>query len=226
MKIKEILSELRTILEHGRASIANRFDDRNLYYAFLKHRAELIRQLTEKGRTLNENTYSVIAGIDLEPTTLYGIACYTNGCIYKRSVSDFPELVNNRYGSIVKDITDAEGNSIPYGAFESQKYDKYSLTKRDTPQSFIMNNKLYVIHNTDIASINAIAVVYDPIKIEDMQLCGEINTCYSPLDLELPVEKSVLRTIYGMVYEEIFGVAMKVPIDSIPEAKTPLAQQG
>lgn len=226
MKINEVLSELEGVLNHGRKSKDFRFDSRQLYYMLLKHRAELLRQMTEKSRVLNERTYSLISGIDLEATSLYGIPCYTNGCIYKRSVSEFPELVNNRYSSIIKDAVDAEGNSIPYGTFETQKYDKYSLTKKNTPQTFILDNHLYVIHNTDIASITVLAVVYDPLKIYDVQRCGEVTTCYDPMTTEFPVEKSILRTIYGMVYEEIFGVSMKIPIDTVPDAKTPLAQKG
>ena len=225
MKINEILSELEGVLGHGRKSKDFRFDSRHLYYSLLKHRAEIIRQLTEKGRTLNENTYSVISGIDLEIAPLYDIPCY-DGCKYKRSVSEFPELVNNRYGDIVKMVTDAEGNELAFGAFEGQRYDKYSLTKSKTPQSFILNNHLYIMHNVDIASINVVAVVYDPLKVYDVQKCGEVTTCYDPMTTEFPVEKSILRTIYGMVYEEIFGVAMKIPIDSVPDSKTPLAQKG
>lgn len=225
MKINEVLAELRVILNHGPKSDTFRFDDRDLYYMLLKHRAELIRQRTDKHRPLSEYTFQTLAGIDLEPATLFGIPCYTNGCIYKRSVSELPEVVANRFGLLVKHVTDAEGNEIPFGKFESQRYDKYSLTKKEIPQSFVLNKHLYVINTTDLESVTATLVLYDPLTANDIQLCGEVTECYDPLEHDFPCEKDLLRTAYQLVYEEIFGIAMKIPIDSIPDAATPMAQK-
>lgn len=225
MKINEILAELKTVLNAGRTSKDFRYDDRDLYYMLLKHRAELLRQRTEKHRMLNEYTYQTLASIDLEATTLHGVECYPDGCLYKRSVSEFPELVSNRYGALIKHVTDLEGNEIPYGQFENLRYDKYSLTKKTTPQAFIVNKHLYVLHNTDLEGVVLTGVFYDPTEVNNVQLCGEVNTCYDPLTSDFPFEKDLLKACYGLVYEEIFGVAMKVPIDTIPDAATPLAQK-
>lgn len=225
MKINEALAELKVILNHGPKSKEFRFDDRDLYYMLLKHRAELIRQRTEKHRMLNESTYQTLASIDLEVTSLFGVPCYTDGCVYKRSVSEFPELVSNRYGALIKHVTDLDGNEIPYGQFENVRYDKYSHTKKATPQSFIMNKHLYIIHNVDLEGVALTGVLYDPIEANDVQVCGEVDICYDPLVNDFPCEKDLLRACYALVYEEIFGVAMKIPIDSIPDAATPLAQK-
>lgn len=225
MKINEALSELKVILNHGPKSKNFRYDDRDLYHMLLKHRAELIRQRADKHRQLSEWTYQTLAAVDLEPATLFGVACYTDGCIYKRSVSPFPELVGNRYGAIVKHVTDLEGNEIPYGQFETQRYDKYSYTKKDTPQAFILNGHLYIINTTDLAGVAFTGVFFDPLAVNDVQLCGAVNTCYDPLTHEFPCEKDLLRACYSLVYEDIFGVSMKIPIDTIVDGVNPMAQK-
>lgn len=225
MKINEVLAELRVILNHGPKSKDFRYDDRDLYYMLLKHRAELIRQRTDKHRPLSEYTYQTLAAVDLEEAPLFEVSCYTNGCIYKRSVSEFPEVVANRFGLIVKHVTDLEGNEIPFGRFESQRYDKYSLTKKEKPQAFILNNHLYIMHNVELVGVAITCVLYDPLTINDVQMCNETNECYDPFEHDFPCEKDLLRAAYAMVYEEIYGVSMKIPIDSIPDAATPLAQK-
>lgn len=225
MKINEFLSEVFTIISHGRKSKDIRFSDKDIYYKSLSLRAELLRQRMDKMRFLNEATYQT-KFIDLEATTLYAENCIPGGCIYKQSVSDIPEIVSSRWGLLIKSCTDSEGNEIPVSSMEGIRYDKYSLTKKNVSQAFFVRNKLIVAHNTDIAGIFLTFVPFDPLAVNTIQSCGEVISCYSPLDSEYPMEKDLMRPLQEMLIQQIAGISMKIPIDSVPDSKTPLAQKG
>lgn len=220
--IGEYIGHVEAILSQGPKNDEYRFSDKHIYNILLYIRAVLIKNKANKMQTLNEFNYQTIPCMSLELANLNDCDCLPGvGCKYLRTSQPLPEILSNRNGLIIKQVTDMHGNIIPETTLQDNNYDKYSFTKKETVQYFIHNNYLFITNNKKLKRINITAIFYDPTAVNGLSSCDTQadEDCFDPKTMAFPMEKDLTSALFKMTYEEILGVAYQVPQDVENDAK-------
>jgi hypothetical protein len=223
--LEDYVSHLNMVLNHGTPSDDKRFSDRHLYFILRYIRAELIKNKANKYNYLNVFNYQTIPCLSLEIVTgLDDCPCLPDGvgCQYLRTASPLPKILANRQGLLIASVRDPVGNKIPGASYETTSYDEYTKIKKTMTRYFIHNGYLYLAtNNTDLEKISITAIFSDPVELASIQTCddGEVG-CYNPLTQPFPMDDELTSALFKMAYDEIFGVAMRVPQDNTNDAKS------
>lgn len=222
--VGEFLGHIEAILSQGPKADEYRFSDKHLYNILCYIRAELIKNKANKLQTLSDYNYQTISCLSLELANLNDCDCLPDvGCKYLRTSLPLPEILTQRNGFLIKEVTDLHGNIIPETTYQLSTYDKYSLTKKEIVQYFIHNGYLYITNNKRLKKVNITAVFYDPTSTNGLSSCataGE-NDCFDPKLMPFPMEKDLTSAMFKMVYEEIVGIALRVPQDKENDSQNP-----
>lgn len=217
--IGEYIGHVKAIVSQGPESDEFRFSDKHIYNILLYLRATLLKNKANKMQPLSPFNYQTVSCLSLELANLNDCDCLPEvGCKYLRTSQPLPEILSNRQGLLIKAVTDLKGNIIPETTLQDLPYDEYSFTKQDKVQFFIHNNYLYIANNRKLKNINITALFYDPLTVNGLSSCNP-DPCYDPATMSFPMEKDLTDALFKMTYDEIVGVAYRVPQDVENDSK-------
>jgi len=217
--VEYYINYLRNILSHGATSDDFPWSDQALYFLLCNLRAFLTIQKHKKSQVISEFTYQDLPCFEFEYTTIDDCTCTPTDqqCKYRRSVFEVPEILHGR-NKLLAYVTDAKGTLISLKSFKDVKYNNNSFLKKDIPQAFIRNRKLYIDNAVDLERATITAVFYDPAELANYD-CGTGDACYDPYTQVFPLDKELADTLFKMSYEDILKFSRTQPEDNINDGK-------
>ena len=80
-----------------------------------------------------------------------------------------------------------------------------------------------ITNNKKLRKVNVTAIFYDPTSTNGISSCSESSDsdCFDPKTMAFPMEKDLTSAMFKMVYEEIVGIALRVPQDKENDSQNP-----
>lgn len=221
MIIKEILQRVQSLYSKGVQSDDSRLSARHIYSKVLTSRARLITQRMDKRQPISQWVYQTLDCVELVKAEPYECPCLPSvGCTILRTKLELPNpLTGILNGHMIQSVTSAEGSvTFSETTWKDKKYSvgaKYTSTK---PDFYIRNNYLYITTKDSPKIISITGLFDDPLEAKNFPgVCGSVPCkestpedncpeCASPLDMELPIEKTMVETLVEMAANELIGV--------------------
>ena len=226
MIIKEIIQRVQSLYSKGVQSDDTSLAKRQIYSKILTARARLITQKFNKRQKVSQWSYQTIDCIELIKAQPYECPCLPAvGCTILRTKLELPvPLTGTLDGHMLQSVTSLEGSVVfSETTWKNKKYavgSKYTSAK---PDFYIRNNYLYVTVKGAPKVVSITGLFEDPLEADKYPtICGaeacvedtegevEVNDhcpeCISPLDLDLPIDKSMVETLIEMAANELIAV--------------------
>jgi hypothetical protein len=217
MLVKEIIQRVQSIYSQGVQADDSRLSSRHIYSKVLSSRARLITLKLNKKQQVSEWVYQTLVGVELIKAMPYecpGLPAV--GCTTLRTKVPLPQpLTGLLNGHALRSVTSLEGSlTFSETSWEMKKYakgQKYTSTK---PDYYIRNNYLYITIKGTPKVLSITGLFDDPLlaaahpsfcipgTCEDNS-CPE---CISPLDMELPIEASMVDVLVEMAAQELIAL--------------------
>jgi hypothetical protein len=222
MLVKELVSHIINVLNHGPAADDSRISERQVYFILKYLRAKLIKQKADKYNYISPFNYQTLECLPLVQGTFSECECFDEGCVILRSEWKIPNIIVNRNQLMLKGIFTQSGEEIYPATDQDIKRFKYSKTK-NKPGRYtyeIKNNYLFVRGDDRLKVVKFTGILEDPLEANIPGACGDgITDCFNPETMNFPIDLELTEAICKMTYDEIFNVMMRIPIDNENDAK-------
>ena len=218
MKISELIQRILSLYSKGVQSDDSRLSKRHVYSKILTARSRLILQKLNKRQAISQWNYQTIDCIELIKAEPYECPCLPSvGCTILRSKFPLPTpLTGMLDGHALQSVTSLEG-SVIYSetTWQNKKYKKGSKYTADKPDYYIRNGYIYLTTKKGPKSFSVTGLFEDPLEVEAYDtICGNIPCgknvpseecpdCVSPLDKDLPIDKSMVETLIELATQEL-----------------------
>lgn len=198
------MATLNEIVYNLRNLIKDRTDDTKLSFnqlAFIVNylRSVLIRREVDKQKPLSTQLQQDLGCVPVELIDAAECCNITSGCKIVRTVSELPRFVESSDGPIIAYIgavDKQEGYQIvPWSRFRWAAYSKYTKGIR---LASLLNNHVYILNGTGLASVNVRGVFDDPREAARFKTC-EGTPCYTDNDT-YPVPGWMVKAINDMAF--------------------------
>lgn len=208
---KTLIQRIQSAYSRGVQSDDTRLSSRHIYNVLLTMRSTLIENKLNKRQPLSQWNFQTLPCVELVEALPYECPCLPAiGCKILRSKYPLPKPLTALLGGhMLQSVTSLEG-SIMYDptTWKDKKRkagNKYTSKK---PDYYIRNNYLYITSSTGPTAITVTGLFEDPLEAMAYPgSCGgsQIDPCASPLDSEFPIDKSMVKTLVEMAYQELLG---------------------
>lgn len=233
MKINEMIQRVLTLYSKGVPSDDSRLSRRFVYSKLLSSRALLLSQKLDKRQPVSQWAYQTLDCVELIKAQPYECPCLPAvGCQILRTKEPLPQpLTGLLNGHAIQSVTSLEGSiSFSETTWEAKKYKKGSKYTAAKPDFYIRNNYLYITTKAAPSVISITGLFDDPLEVDafvtmcpDTPCIDPLSTnqrgidddlnvvrpedncpdCLSPLDKEMPIEKSMIKTLIELTLAEI-----------------------
>lgn len=207
MTILEHVYAIQNILNKGRKS-----DDGKLSNELIIHYMNIARSLLLK-READSQKY-------INPSNYQGFCmplCVSNWadccnmpveiqCPILKSKYKIPKAISGRTNIYLK-VSYIDGREIGRTTHRSFRYRQHTISKKNKPGWFILNEHLYVtgVPENLLKTVWVDALFEDPTAIADIVSCGPSGDiqCYDPATQEYPIESYLVEGMYKLTMQHI-----------------------
>ena len=242
MNIGKLIQRVQSLYSKGVQSDDSRLPRRLIYDKLLTGRAFLVEQKMDKRQPISQWVYQTLDCVELIPAMPYECPCLPEvGCKILRTKYQLPQLLTGLLeGAAIQAVTSVEGSIVfAMTTFQDKKYKKGNRYTASKPDFYIRNAYVYITCKDAPKVITITGLFDDPLEAYDYpSMCGadpctatkgsEPTDCYeclSPMDKELPIEKSMIKTLIEITAAELIGMFNQSQedqsnnnLDSAPEA--------
>lgn len=222
MKIKEIIERVQALYSKGAPSDDSRLTNRLVYSAALSARSLLVSQQIKKKQQPSDWNYQRVPCVEFITVAANACPCVIEtSCEILRSKYRLPSIVMGYTQYAIKAITSSDRkvkvDLIPMNAVNAQKGNKYTSKKVNC---FIDDGYLYLISTLQVKTLAFSALFEDPIEAHKfIGYCNETSSCLDILDLEFPIDSSMIEALIEIVSKELLETFLKVPADLTNDSK-------
>jgi len=217
MVLRELIQRVQSLYSKGVHSDDTRLSDRHIYSKLLSLRSKLISDKVKKKQKLTQWSYQTLPCVQLTKAFPYECPCLPSvGCEVLKTTIKLPDVLTSYSKHLIQSVTSLDG-SIEYSesSWEAQKYKSSSRYTSDKADYYIRDNYLYITHKSGPKVVSVTALFENPISAlqypsyccekgddcEDTSPCKE--SCWSPLDLEFPIELSLVDVLIDLAVKEL-----------------------
>lgn len=210
----EIIQRVQSLYSKGVQSDDARLEKRQIYPVLLSIRAKLLQQQANKKQKISAWNEQTIPCIKLIPAEPYECPCLPPvGCKILRTEQAIPRPISDMDRPLISSVTSLTGH-VNYSptTWTEKKYKSGNKYTGSKPDYYIRNNYLYITHKIGPRIITITGVFEDPFEVSqyaslcEEQDCEDCQDCLSPLDLEVPVDSSMVETIVNMCVQELLVI--------------------
>lgn len=141
-------------------------------------------------------------------------------CPILKSTVKIPRAITGRTNLYIK-VSYLSGREIGRTTHRAYRYNQYTLTKKDKPGWFVLNDYLYVtgIPSNKLKAVWVDALFEDPTSVADITTCNNDTSCYDPDTEDYPIDGHLIEPMYKMVLQYL-GMAYKFPEDNANNARS------
>lgn len=232
---KDLIQRIQSLYSKGVQSDDSRLESRQIYAVLLSIRAKLLEQKAKKKQKLSAWTEQTIPCVKLVKAPMHECPCLpVPGCSILKSEFPLPVPLSDYDNSLISSVTSLDGKII-YSAtsWTEKKYKKGNKYTGNKPDYYIRNNYLYVTHTSGPRVVSVTGVFTDPFEVTQFpSICDEIDSncedcqsCDSPLDMEVPIDPSLVETLINMSYIELLQIFNQNIEDLTNDTKDNIAEQ-
>jgi len=140
-------------------------------------------------------------------------------CPILKSTFKIPRAITGRTNIYIK-VSYLSGLEIGRTTHRAERYREFSLTKKDKPAWFILNDYLYVtgVPFNKLKSVWVDALFEDPTAIAEITSCGDGQDCYDPDTEDYPIDGHLIEPMYKITLQYL-GQAFRFPNDTVNNAR-------
>ena len=141
-------------------------------------------------------------------------------CPILKSTFKLPKAMSGRTNLYVK-VSYLNGVEIGRTTHRSFRFRQHSLTQKNKPGWFILNDYLYVtgVPFNQLNTVWVDGLFEDPTDIADIKTCNDDTTCYDVDSENYPIEGHLIEPMYQLTLKYLTG-AYKFPDDNYNNAKS------
>jgi hypothetical protein len=209
MIVRQLIERVKTPYNKGIASDDSRLSSQYIYSKLITTRNRLVAQQLNRTQKVNQWVYQVLHCVELIVAPVYECPCVPPvGCTIYRSKFKLPKPLNSYSQHAIQSVTTIDGeivfDEITWEEKRMKSHNRYTANK---PDYFIKNDYLYVTQKTGPTLLTLQGLFDDPIeaykypsKCDD---CVDCHDCFSPLDMEFPIDGNQIDTLVEMARTEI-----------------------
>ncbi len=217
MLIKELIQRVQSLYSKGVQSDDSRLSARHIYSVIQSVRSTLLTQRADKRQPISQWNYQTLNCVELIKAKPYECPCLPAiGCTILRTKEPLPKPLTGLIdGHLIQSVTSLEG-SITYSptTWEDKKYKKGAKYTSTKPDYYIRDNYLYITTKTGPKAITITGIFDDPLEVDSYPgLCDEVIDCAedcieckSPLDMNLPIDRDMVKTLVEMSANELLSL--------------------
>ena len=216
MLVRELIQRVQSLYSKGVQSDDSRLTPRHIYNKLQTIRTLLITQKAAKKQKISQWNYQSLPCVELVKAQPHECPCIPPvGCTILRTKYELPKPLLDLNQHLIQSVTSVDG-SVIYSevSWNAKKYkaaSKYTSTK---PDYFIRSGYLYLTHKKGPKIISIEGLFEDPVVAAAYtSYCGDYTCegnecveCISPLDVEFPIESSMIDTLIEMALKELIEV--------------------
>lgn len=222
LTIGEAIQRVQSLYSKGVQSRDSRLTSRHIYSALITARSILIRQQSNKNQRINRWAYQVLPCVAVKAAPEHECKdCKPSECTVLRTVDKLPKLISDMDKMLFKSVTNLNGNiSYDSDSFELVKYstgNKYTALK---PSYYLRNGYLYITVLKLVEVITIEGLFEDPIEVWQFPStcpCPDC-ACQSVTDLELPIDRDLLKPMIQIANEELIVLMKQMREDRLDNA--------
>lgn len=221
----EAISRVKNALKEANAD--SRLTNKHVVSQLLTKSELIIQRESDKLKLVRiENIFQSLNCIEMQEVSTIDDCCGIESvCTVMRSKHKLPEMYNDDYGSIFKNLTTIDEsielkvttpqNILRIKKDTNSKYDK-------TIYAFFRNGYLFIT-NKKYPIIKLEAFFKEDLSFTKIYKCGDtFNKCIRFMDTKWFIPDKLQDTVIGLVVQELAGLYKKIPED-INITKTPNA---
>jgi len=207
MILNEIIQRIQSLYSKGVQSDDTRLKSRHIYNKIVTVRSKLIEQKSDKSKSLSQWAYQTIPCVELIKAPPYECPCIPPvGCVIYRTKNKVPNILVDKKGHLIQSVTSLDGHIIfSEISWTEKQYKNGNKYTAKHPDYFFRNEYLYVTSVKPPKLIAITALFEDPIAAMNFASCceGDSTDCSSPLDMDFPMEGTMIDTLVDMASQEL-----------------------
>lgn len=210
MILKDLIQAIQSLYSKGVQSSESRLTSRHIYNKFLRVRAKLFREMSNKKQKISDWNYQTLNCVELIEVPAHQCSCVPPmGCEILRSKFKLPRPITGLNAHLIKAVTSITGENI-YSevSIKEKQYKKGNKYTSNKPDFFIEDGYLFTTHVKGSPRILKVVILPgDPAEARQFESycddCPECVECESPLDMEFPIELEMAETMIPIAADEL-----------------------
>lgn len=217
-----MVSDLRNIATSGQNPVEFRIEDSQLLYWCFQVRAVLIAQQIQKRKDISDTWLQELSCLELELVDKSECCEITTECTILRTVREIPDTIETTGDNFIVRVEDPMGNIISKTTAFEEKYLRHSKYTADRKRWFWKNNRIYIINEDLLETINVWGIFEDPLDLKSFVSCDG-STCFD-WDAEFPCSMKMASEITDIVLKTKVFPLIQMPQDNTNDANNTTAQ--
>jgi hypothetical protein len=219
MTILEHVYAIQNIINRGAKSDDSRISNELVLHYMNVARLLLLKREADKRKAHNPANFQGIC-VPLCESTWVDCCNIPDGltCPILKSTFKIPRAITGRTNIYIK-VAYLSGKEIGRTTHRSFRYNQFSLTKKDKPGWFILNDYLYVagVPSNKLKAVWVDALFEDPTAVSEIATCDDAP-CFDPDTEDYPIDGHLIEPMYKIVLQYL-GIAFKYPEDNANNAR-------
>jgi hypothetical protein len=222
MTILEHVYAIKNIINKGVSSDDNRISNELILHFINVSRVLLLKREADKRKAHNPANFQGLC-VPLCESTWVDCCNIPGGvvCPILKSTFKIPRALTGRTNLYIK-VSYLSGREIGRTTHRSYRFNQYSLTKKDKPGWFILNDYLYVVgvpHNK-LKVVWVDALFEDPTELAEITTCNDgTSPCYIPEEEDYPIDGHLIEPMYQLVLKYVSN-SYRFPEDNENNARS------
>lgn len=221
MTILEHVYAIQNIINKGAKSDDARLSNELVLHYMNVSRVLLLKREADKRKAHNPANFQGLC-IPLCESNWIDCCNYPTDldCPILKSTIKIPRAMTGRTNLYIK-VSYFSGKEIGRTTHRSFRYNEYSLTKKDKPGWFILNDYLYIagVPHNKLKAVWVDALFEDPTAIADITTCNDGEACYDPDTEDYPIDGHLIEPMYKMTLQYLSN-AFRFPEDNANNARS------
>lgn len=212
----QIVSDLRNIATSGQNPVEFRIEDKQLLYWCGQVRSMLISQQIQKRKDISDVWLQPLDCLELEVADRSDCCEITTNCTILRTVKEIPDTIETIGDNFIVRVEDPIGNIISKTTAFEEKYLRHSKYTADKKRWFFKNNRIYIINEDLLQTINIWGIFEDPQDLSNYVSCSG-STCFN-WDSKYPCSMKMASEITDIVLKTKIFPLIQMPQDNTNDA--------
>ena len=229
MTINEIIQRMQSLYSKGVQSDDTRLSSRHIFNKLNSVRNLLIKRQADKNQ-ISDSNYQYLNCIKVIKASIHECPCVPAiGCCFYRTECKIPGILTAKNGELIQSLTSLDSQTQfsqwEWKEFKWKKGDKYTAFK---PDFFIKDEYVYFTQRNSIQEkyVTLKAIFQDPFStyiFDNEKGCDP--QCIDYLQLEYPVDSSLIDGIIDMAIKELIQVFNSNVEDSTNDTRDNITTQ-
>jgi hypothetical protein len=212
----KLVSDIRNIVSSGSNPIEFRIEDSQILFWCNEIRAMLIAQAIQKRNDISDTWLQSISCLELEQADKSECCEITTNCVILRTVRELPDTLETTADNFIVRVEDPIGNIISKTTAFEEKYLRHSKYTADKRRWFFKNNRIYIINEDMLETINVWGIFEDPSELKAFTSCDG-STCFN-WDTSYPCSLKMANDITNIVIKTKAFPFIQMPQDNTNDA--------